>query len=59
MPDMPKVKPRNMADQVKDVVGTHALIAQGIQERAKEHAKHHAAHNQKLNSESAVTRQSK
>lgn len=51
MPDLPIIKPRDMAAHLAVVADTHQQIVQGIRERAVEHEAFQAKRNEVLNAE--------
>lgn len=54
MSKMPQVNPRNMADKTAKLVGTHALIRQGIEERAAAEQQAREQQDQHLNAEAKL-----
>lgn len=59
MPDLPKVRHRDMAAKLGEVVGTHAQIAKGIRERAAAEEKANATRNLELNAGSRLAGKTK
>lgn len=54
MSKMPQVNPRNMADKTAKLVGTHALIRQGIEERAAAAQEARDQQDQRLNAQAKL-----